>query len=1621
MAETPPIERDDQATEAPPRTWSAGRILRGALWTVLAASVLLVVTLVLLTQTQPGRNLLLTQALRIANQAGLEGTLHAERLRGPLLRHAALDGVSLRDHDGRTLLHLGSVDVRYRLRPLLDGRIHLVDVALDDLLVDLRILDDGSLDILGILPPSDESTESDPLDLVIDNLSLRQGRVVLRDARNDDARLVDLRDLDVDLRLRMTPDGAIGIALPQLDAGLLVPGVLPEPLAVGLQHLDLFLQDDELTLRLHTLRAGRTALDSLTAAVALDPTGEHPFAHLNVDLPTLVLDPAELNTLLEAEVLRQPVAISATLGGPVDSLHLALQAAVDDEPPVRADVTLDLRNLTTPGWRARLAIERLVPARWVDLEALGAPPLDADLSAAIRIEGRGISPDELVVGGIAEIGPSRVGEWGLRSGFLSFAWEEETLTLRRLDIDALDARLQADGTAGLDGSLDLRTRLTISELAAPLSALPPELDLPSVRGALDLTLDARGSVPVDVLQTPPDEVDDPVAFALEALSSLRFQAALTLRNLRMDDMQIARAELRASGRPSTHPELTAELSVRQARMDGFLLDRLDADWNSRGFDGRLRVDGVAQGDELRFGLTTGAAWDEGRLSGSITRLEAAMPDIQARLESTAPWRVRLSDEFAPLDARIDIPRLTALGAELSLSGQWDIRGRIALDAVVEGLRLERLGDLVDGVPPDLRGVVGASLSAGGTLRTPTLDARVTAEEVGIAELDDLRVEARLDVSTGLAKFGLELYRAGDRLSLVNGFVPLLLDLERGIVDVPSREVLSVRAESDDVDLGALATLIPDLEPLAIAGRLEGWFNLEGTLRDPRGRGRMAVRDLGVTVPLDEAGGVTWRIEPMSVLLEGVYGEGEDRGLTGSLRVDWPEDGEASDAPLLGASVKLDADVRDIVEDPDMLEEWIRTLRGQVLVEMADTSLTRLPPELLDGLGLRGGVVGGELGWRGPLAAGELTAAVRAREVDIEGLPLLHGAFEARIADNTRIEGRAGYADRDVLELELSLEDSYASLLGGTLRTDGEVRGRLLVQDVRLAHLVDGVTSHGGEPGTLQGYLDVFGTVDDPRMFGRLALRELLLFDERESMLGVEVRFEDQVLSSHVVMCDGSQDAVEVTASLGLPLSVRALLEGEPLPGIESWPVEVALTMNDTDMVALFPRVLVASWIDEAAGRVSADVRVGGVIGDPRIDGSMSLRDVSLGIIPLARTLDEVRLDLAFDNERVRLSDLLVRDGSGRLTGQATVLLEDWFPTTMALELESRDFLLADPSGAGVFYTGSVRVNGNTEAEVLALDVVLENSVVEVPDDATQQPTLGPTQLGAPIFFIGEDVDASQVGQRDPRRLGEEDELAMADLNVDVRVRTRGRNELRHSLATIQFAVDLGLELRGNDITTSGAVTLPSGEIRVAGRRLDIERGRIAFQGTGDEAFDPSLDIRAVHVLSSGVAANLEAPSGERATITVVVSGVASDPTIALQSDPAMSEEDIIFVLLTGRPRMEGDGEADAQSQVLATAGSLALGLLSDRISGDIPIDTLRIEGDAQEGQAISRVEGGKYLSENVYLSGTYIPGAREDENDFEIGLEWIIVRFGNGSIRIHLRGGNAQKGSTEVLYNFVVP
>jgi len=148
----------------------------------------------------------------------------------------------------------------------------------------------------------------------------------------------------------------------------------------------------------------------------------------------------------------------------------------------------------------------------------------------------------------------------------------------------------------------------------------------------------------------------------------------------------------------------------------------------------------------------------------------------------------------------------------------------------------------------------------------------------------------------------------------------------------------------------------------------------------------------------------------------------------------------------------------------------------------------------------------------------------------------------------------------------------------------------------------------------------------------------------------------------------------------------------------------------------------------------------------------------------------------------------------------------------------------------------------------------------------------------------------------------------------------------------------------------GLFTLRRGRLSVLAKRLDFTRGTLGFSGS----LIPTLDFAADSKASD-------------ATVTVTVSGLATNPKFSFTSSPALPEDEVLARLVFGRSMSKLSALqiaqlADAAAQLAGAGGSTSL---LNTLRGKIGVDDLDVTTDDQGNTAVS---AGKYLNDRTYVT-----------------------------------------------------
>lgn len=362
------------------------------------------------------------------------------------------------------------------------------------------------------------------------------------------------------------------------------------------------------------------------------------------------------------------------------------------------------------------------------------------------------------------------------------------------------------------------------------------------------------------------------------------------------------------------------------------------------------------------------------------------------------------------------------------------------------------------------------------------------------------------------------------------------------------------------------------------------------------------------------------------------------------------------------------------------------------------------------------------------------------------------------------------------------------------------------------------------------------------------------------------------------------------------------------------------------------------------GALSIDINVSGTVSDPRFSGRVTSEgggfvDPETGIV-----LSNLALAASVSADRLVIDRLNARSGEGTVSATGSIGLDAnaGFPIDVALQVSQARYvdgtLLASRFDANLTVTGNL-----ADGPLLQGNVFLDRTEVTVPERLPHDSVAVDVEHVAAPPSVRETVALA----RNPERSGGGG-------------RTRGGLRLNLTIGAPQqifvrgrgLDTELGGEVRltgaVSSLVTSGAFDMVRGRLDILTQRIVFDRGIVTFAGD----LDPILDF--IGTTRSG-----------DTTITVTVSGRASDPEVYFSSIPELPQDEVLARLIF----QKGLGEL-SPVQIARLAGAAAElsggsggGILS-QLRKTTGLDDLDIVTDEEGAPAVA---AGRYVSENVYV------------------------------------------------------
>ncbi len=380
-----------------------------------------------------------------------------------------------------------------------------------------------------------------------------------------------------------------------------------------------------------------------------------------------------------------------------------------------------------------------------------------------------------------------------------------------------------------------------------------------------------------------------------------------------------------------------------------------------------------------------------------------------------------------------------------------------------------------------------------------------------------------------------------------------------------------------------------------------------------------------------------------------------------------------------------------------------------------------------------------------------------------------------------------------------------------------------------------------------------------------------------------------------------------------------------------------------------------------AGAAKLQVELSGTLERPEVTGRLAIQEGEYENFEMGTLLRDLELLIDLEGQRAMLTKLTARDGgSGSLSasGAIDLLPEQGFPTELTAEFKTFHLLRRDDVTASS--SGRLQLQGT--ARSAKLTGRFETDVVEVRI---------PDRLPAEIV----DLEAVEEGAGLPAAAALPPGVAedrRFQLPLDLRVEMPRRVFLRGRGLDSEWAGKLAVAGTAERPEVTGKLEMVRGQIAALGKTFKFERGSVDF--VGGDTIDPVLDMKAEH-------------AGKDLSVTVQVSGRASDPSISFGSSPDLPEDEIVSRLLFGKTTTQLS--AFEAAQLASTAAELSGGGVSggmlEGLRKLLGVDVLRIETAGDGDAASTGITAGTYVTEEIYVGATQ--GTAADSGTVEVEVE----------------------------------
>ena len=323
-----------------------------------------------------------------------------------------------------------------------------------------------------------------------------------------------------------------------------------------------------------------------------------------------------------------------------------------------------------------------------------------------------------------------------------------------------------------------------------------------------------------------------------------------------------------------------------------------------------------------------------------------------------------------------------------------------------------------------------------------------------------------------------------------------------------------------------------------------------------------------------------------------------------------------------------------------------------------------------------------------------------------------------------------------------------------------------------------------------------------------------------------------------------------------------------------------------------------------SGPLTAKLTVGGTADAPDIRGVAELRGGAFSLLsPVRLNADRLDVHAALEGSSMRLDRMSMDLNGGSVNGSGSFVFGD---KSGKLDLTGEDVFLNYPAGLTSASDFDLHLTLSERSSALTGKITVNDSAYREALDITRLSRATPA------------TEASNTSSTFASRL-----------HLDVALETDQPLAIDNNLGRLN--ADANLRLQGTLLqpgVTGGLQLEDGGQINFAGRNFRIDQGRVDF--TSANRIAPRFNLQAESTIGNYL-------------VTLKLNGDEMNLDTSFQSEPSLSQDQVLALLFTGSPDNGNNSSFYAQSQLVSLLGSTVGGGLLTSVRNTLRLNEFRID------------------------------------------------------------------------------